>query len=149
MASQNRSTVTPCAFKLTAKLFKKFSLKDANTFFTKKNSDPNINDKMKVGFANFLECLDLYLQQSDITFANGDEVTIYGSVTLENGAIMRANSSFHNKSWFSNVSVRMDSDELFDYISDKGHICYGQVLFISILKCICILLNLINLIIIL
>ena len=87
---------------------------------------------MKTGFANFLECLNLYLQQSDITSTDEDKVTIYGSVTLENGAIMRATSSFHKRSWFSNVSVRMNSEESFEYFSDEDHICYGQVLFINI-----------------
>ncbi len=55
---------------------------------------------------------------------------IYGSVTLENGTIMHVTSSFHNRSWFSNISVRINSKELFEYLSDEGHICYGQVLFI-------------------
>jgi hypothetical protein len=122
-------SATPHAFKFTAKLFE-FSLINASKFFAGKNSDPNIDDKMKTGFANFLECLNLYLQQSDITSTDEDKVTIYGSVTLENGAIMRATSSFHKRSWFSNVSVRMNSEELFEYVSDEGHICYGQVLFI-------------------
>ena len=124
-------SATPHAFKFTAKLFE-FSLINASKFFAGKNSDPNIDDKMKTGFANFLECLNLYLQQSDITSTDEDKVTIYGSVTLENGAIMRATSSFHKRSWFSNVSVRMNSEELFEYLSDEVHICYGQVLFINI-----------------
>ena len=127
MAFKNELT-TPRAFKFTAKLFE-FSLRDAREFFARKNSEPNIDDKMKTGFANFLECLNLHLQQSDITSAGEDKITIYGSVTLENGMIMRATSSFHNRSWFSNVSVRMNSEELFEYSSDEGHICYGQVLF--------------------
>ena len=128
MNSLNKSAISH-AFKFTAKLFE-FSLINASKFFAGKNSDPNIDDKMKTGFANFLECLNLYLQQSNITSTDEDKVTIYGSVTLENGAIMRATSSFHKRSWFSNVSVRMNSEELFEYVSDEGHICYGQVLFI-------------------
>lgn len=128
MAFKNELTITPRAFKFTAKLFE-FSLKDASEFFERKDSEPNIDDKMKTGFANFLECLNLRLQQSDITSASEDKVTIYGSVTLENGVIMRATNSFHNRSWFSNVSVRMNSEEIFEYLSDEGHICYGQVLF--------------------
>ena len=128
MTSKNKLAVTPREFKFTSKLFE-FSLGDASEFFAGKNSEPNIDDKMKTGFANFLECLNLRLQQSDITSASEDKVTIYGSVTLENGMIMRATSSFHNRSWFSNVSVRMNSEELFEYLSDEGHICYVQVLF--------------------
>jgi hypothetical protein len=80
---------------------------------------------MKTGFANFLECLGLYLQQYNITSTSEDKVIIYESVTLENGVIMRATNGFHNRSWFSNVSVCMNSEELFEYLSDKGHICYG------------------------
>lgn len=101
-----------------------------HTFIENINSKPNIHDNMKIGFGKFLNCLDLYLdQQIDIT--NLDEssvsVCVYKSVTLENGAIMRATSNFHNKPWFSNVSIRMNSDELFNYASDQG-ICYGQVI---------------------
>ena len=124
-------SATPNAFKFTAKLFE-FSLINASKFFAGKNSDPNIDDKMKTGFANFLECLNLYLQQSDITSTDEDKVTIYESVTLKNGAIIRATSSFHKRSWFNNVFVRMNSEELFEYVSDENHICYEQVLFINI-----------------
>jgi hypothetical protein len=59
--------------------------------------------------------------------ADESKVTIYGSVTIENGAIMRATNNYYDKPWFSNMLVRMDSDELFDYTSDQG-ICYGQVI---------------------
>ena len=128
MTFQNK-LATPRSFKFTTKLFE-FPLMNASTFFAEKNSEPNIDDKMKTGFANFLDCLNLYLQQYNITSTDEDKVTIYGSVTLENGTIMRATSSFHNRSWFSNISVRMNSEELFEYLSDEGHICYGQVLFI-------------------
>jgi hypothetical protein len=83
---------------------------------------------MKIGFSKFLNCLDLYLdQQIDMTNINESNVSIYGSVTLKNGAIICATSSFHGKPWFSNISIRMNSDELFDYTSNQG-ICYGQVI---------------------
>jgi hypothetical protein len=80
---------------------------------------------MKSGFENFLECLNLYMDNKNI--ADESKVTIYGSVIIENGAIIRATSSYYGKPWFSNVSIRMDSNELFDYASDRG-ICYGQVI---------------------
>ena len=86
---------------------------------------------MAAGFSNFSHCLSLYISQLEVDISkdeiNESKVTIYGSVTLENGAIMRASNSFHDNPWFSNVSVRMNSNELFDYVSDKG-ICYGQVI---------------------
>lgn len=98
-----------------------------HTLIAKVNSESNIDDKMKTGFSKFLDCLDLYLDQTDMTDVNKSNVSVYGSVTLENGAIIRATSSFHKRSWFSNVSIRMNSDELFDYASNQG-ICYGQVI---------------------
>ena len=83
---------------------------------------------MKIGFSKFLNCLDLYLdQQIDMTDINESNISIYGSVTLKNSAIIRATSSFHGKPWFSKISIRMNSDELFDYTSNQG-ICYGQVI---------------------
>jgi hypothetical protein len=51
-------------------------------------------------------------------------VKIYGSVILENGAIMCATSKYHNRAWFSGVAISMDSKESNDYTSDQG-ICYG------------------------
>ena len=53
-------------------------------------------------------------------------VKIYSSVTLKNGSIIRATDNFYGKSWYSNVAVAMNSEELFDYLSDQGT-CYGQV----------------------
>lgn len=101
---------------------------EALTFFEEKDLDPEIDDKMKAGFTKFLGCLNLYLDQlSSLTSATKSRVNIFGSVTLENGAIMRAINKYFNKPWFSDVSVRMNPDESFDYISDEG-ICYGQVI---------------------
>ena len=54
-------------------------------------------------------------------------INIYNGVTLENKEIMRANNNFHNRPWFSNISVIMNSEELFEYTSDQG-ICYAQVI---------------------
>ena len=86
---------------------------------------------MKTGFNNFEAYLNWYLDElPNVSSADDSKVTIYGSVTLENGAIMRATNSYHKKSWFNDVSVCMNSEELFEYISDKG-ICYGQVIIYS------------------
>src|SRR5437764_14230712 len=93
--TQNQSSAkTPIIFKFTAKCFE-FLLIDIHTFIAKFNSEPNIDDNMKIGFSKFLNCLDLYLdQQIDIADINESNISIYGSVTLENGAIIRATSSF-------------------------------------------------------
>ncbi len=107
-------------------------------FITERASDSNIDDKMRTGFNNFENCLNVYLDQlPDISSVDDSKVTVYGSVTLENGAIMRATNSYHKRPWFSDVSVRMNFEELLDYSSDQG-ICYGQVIiyfFFLILKC--------------
>lgn len=86
---------------------------------------------MQTGFSEFLDCLDSYLDlldDSTITLNNETQIKIYGSVTLENGAIMRASNSYHNKAWFSDIAIIMNSDESGDYISDQG-LCYGQVIY--------------------
>jgi hypothetical protein len=85
---------------------------------------------MQTGFNKFLHCLDLYLDLLDdsiITLDGETKINIYGSATLENGAIMRASNNYHNKAWFSDIAIVMDSDESSDYISDQG-LCYGQVI---------------------
>jgi hypothetical protein len=85
---------------------------------------------MQTGFNKFLHCLDFYLDLLDdsiITLDGETKINIYGSATLENGAIMRASNNYHNKAWFSNIAITMDSDEFSDYISDQG-LCYGQVI---------------------
>ncbi len=59
MTFQNK-LATFHSFKFTTKLFK-FLLMNASTFFAEKNLESNIDDKMKTGFANFLDYLNLYL----------------------------------------------------------------------------------------
>lgn len=101
---------------------------DAHTFFKEKTSDPQIDDKMKAGFTKFLDCLNLYLDElPNLTSVDGCKVIIYGSVTLENGAIVHATNKYYKKPWFSDISIWMHPDESFDYTSDQG-ICYGQVI---------------------
>ena len=52
---------------------------------------------MKTGFDQFLACMDSYLDLIKISKIDSAQtkVIIYGSITLENDAIMRANSSYH------------------------------------------------------
>ena len=85
-----------------------------------------VDDKMKTGFDKFLNCLNLYLELLNYPAIDKSRVNIYESVTLENGAIMRATNNYHNRPWFSNVAVSMNFEESDDYISDQG-ICYGLV----------------------
>ena len=101
---------------------------DVHIFFEEKDLDPEIDNKMKTGFTKFLDSLNVYLDQlPNISSVDESKVDIYGSVTLENGDIIRAINNYYNKSWFSDVSVHMDPDESFEYASDLG-VCYGQVI---------------------
>jgi hypothetical protein len=113
-------------YKFSTKLFE-FSLKNANLFFNEKKSE--VDSKMQIGFSKFLECLDFYLDLLNDPKIDKSQVKIFGSVTLENGSIIRATNHYHNKSWFSDVAVSMNSEESDDYISDQG-ICYGQVIYL-------------------
>jgi hypothetical protein len=117
----------PHVYKFFTKLFE-FSLQNSNTFFDNIKVNTDINDKMQRGFSKFLDCLDLYLELLNVNDHSISEsrIIIYGSVTLENGAIMRATSSYHNRPWFSDVAILMNSEESNEYISDQG-VCYGQV----------------------
>jgi hypothetical protein len=84
-----------------------------------------MDEKMRRGFENIERCLNIYFEYSYSSVTNF-LLTIFGSITIENGAIVRAISNYYNKPWFSNVSILMNSKELFDYQTDNG-ICYGQV----------------------
>ena len=115
----------PRVYKFSTKLFE-FSLQNFNTFFDNIKVNTDINVKMQRGFSKFLDCLDLYMELLNNHSISESRITIYGSVTLENGAIMRATSSYHNRPWFSDVAILMNSEESNEYILDQG-VCYGQV----------------------
>jgi hypothetical protein len=83
---------------------------------------------MRNGFKEFQNCLNEYRDLAEISFTESSLIKIFGSVTLRNGAILRATNEFHGHPWFSNVAVAMNNEELLEYQSDKG-ICYAQVLF--------------------
>ena len=69
---------------------------------------------MKTRFKKFLECLDLYLELLNNPTIDEAQIRIYGSVTLSNGAIVRATSNFHNREWFSEVAISMTKEFVMD-----------------------------------
>lgn len=89
----------------------------------------DIDEKMIRGIENLKRTLELYIKLLNTSFRKY-KLTIYGSVILENGAIIRTLNKYHNKPWFSNVSIAMNSEELFNYSTDNG-LCYGQVRFFN------------------
>ncbi|RHZ50226.1 hypothetical protein Glove_503g8 [Diversispora epigaea] len=54
-------------------------------------------------------------------------IMIYSSITLKNGTILCIKN---DRSWFSNIAVNINEEELFEYLLDKG-ICYAQTLLIT------------------
>ena len=114
----------------SAKLFET-KLTEVDVYFYEKTKDPSINNNMIKGFKQFLRCFDSFLE--DILEVDDIEecsIIIYGTATLENGSIIRATNKYHNKPWFSNVAILMDSTEFSDYLSDKG-LYYGKILLMA------------------
>ena len=117
----------------TSKLFEfNMSMTDASAFIDQNKNNPEFNERMIKGFDNFITCLELYFQIMNIDSSESFQIRIFGAVTLQNGAILRATNKFHNRPWFSNIAVHMDDEELFDYESDDGT-CYGQVYIVTML----------------
>ena len=128
MRNKAKQTKTPIALTYTAKLFDSSDFLNITELCNQQKNNPNINEKMRKGFKEFQNCLDKYLEISDISFIKDSQIKIFGSVKLKNGAILRATNEFHNRPWFSNIAIAMDNEKLFEYTSDNG-ICYAQVLF--------------------
>ena len=89
----------------------------------------DIDEKMIRGIENLKKTLELYIKLLNPSMRKY-KLTIYGSVILENSAIIRTLNKYHNKPWFSNVSIAMNSEELFDYSTDDG-LYYGQIRFFN------------------
>ena len=51
---------------------------------------------MRNGFNELQNCLYKYFDISNISITDGCVIKIFGSVTLKNGAILRAISEFHD-----------------------------------------------------
>lgn len=131
LQSNNRS-ITPQVYRFSNKLWEFNSEKINESISEVLRNNPEIDEKIKKGLENIERCLKIYLESSNSSITNY-LLTIFGSVIIENGAIVRATSNYHNKSWFSNVSILMNSEELFDYKTDNG-LCYGQVIIINIIN---------------
>ncbi|RHZ77337.1 hypothetical protein Glove_180g64 [Diversispora epigaea] len=114
----------------SSKLFET-KLTEAYIYFCEKINDSNINDNMIKGFDQFLECFDDFLENIlEIKDIKECDIIIYGTATLENGSIIRTKNKFHDKPWFSNVTISMNSNESSDYQSDEG-LCYGKILLMA------------------
>lgn len=126
-----RKFKTPIKLNYSSKLFE-FDLLEASESIDKYKNDTDLNEKMIKGLNRFSNCLKLYFEMLDISTAQNCHIKIYETVTLENRTILRAKNIFHKRPWFSDISVTMNDEELFEYQSDSG-ICYAQVYIITII----------------
>ena len=80
------------------------------------------------GVENLLTSLDIFLNNMSIVSLNADEsfVRLYKNATLQSMDIIRADPSYNNAPWFSDVAVAMDTEEATNYITDQGT-CFGKV----------------------
>ena len=122
--SKKFKTISPYKF---TNLIWTFSLNNAQEFINQQLKDYNSSSKIYFGLENFLNHLTIYFNSTNVNLGNYI-VKIYSSIILENRAIIRATDNFYEKAWYSNIAVAMNSEELFEYISNQG-ICYGQVFF--------------------
>lgn len=127
LRNQVKETKTPIALTYTAKLFD-IDFSNVTELCSQQENNLNIDEIMRKGFKEFENCLYEYLHALKVSYTEESQIKIFGSVTLKNGAILRAINEFHGQPWFSNIAVAMDDEELSEYQSDKGT-CYAQVLF--------------------
>ncbi|RHZ88118.1 hypothetical protein Glove_26g229 [Diversispora epigaea] len=129
LRNQVKETKTPRALTYTAKLFI-INFSNITELCNQQKNNLNINETMRKGFKEFQNCLYEYLSKLKKSFTKGNLIKIFDSVTLKNGAILRATNKFHGRPWFSNIAIGMNNEELSKYQSDKG-ICYAQTLLIT------------------
>ncbi|CAG8676865.1 13396_t:CDS:1, partial [Funneliformis caledonium] len=74
------------------------------------------------GVENLLSTLDNFLDNTSITSLNNDEsfVRLYKCAVLQSIDIIRANSSYNNALWFSNIAIAMDAKEAINYTTNQG-----------------------------
>jgi hypothetical protein len=77
------------------------------------------------GMENLLVSLSNFKKNTSLV-SIGEVVQLYKSATLPSADIIRADSSYNNSPWFSDVSIVMDVMDSTNYITDQG-ICFGKV----------------------
>ena len=94
--SYNRTTI-PQAYKFSNKLWNIKSQSISKSIIEILQSNLKINEKMRRGLENIEIILNNYLDLLNISIKSY-LLTIYGSVIIENGAIIRASNKYYNKS---------------------------------------------------
>lgn len=80
------------------------------------------------GMENLRTSLKIFMDNMSITSLDETNsfIRLYKSATLASTDIIRADPSYNNASWFSNVAIVMDETEDVNYITDQG-VCFGKV----------------------
>ena len=115
--------------------FKTFCLIDYTTLLQEAKK-LDWNSERMLGLKKLPEVINIYFK----TFENMStskfkeetiNITLFESVKLKSGQIVRASNSFYNEPFFSDVSIQMVEEERLKYETDDG-ICYGKVSVIKI-----------------
>ena len=110
--------------------FKTFSLIDY-AILLQEAEELNWNSERILGLKELPKGMDEYFEIfENISISEFEKetinVTLFESMKLPNGKIVRASNSFYNSPLFSDVSIQMSEKEALKYESDDGK-CYGKV----------------------
>jgi len=77
---------------------------------------------------NLRTSLDIFMKNMSIISLNEDSsfIQLYKSATLISTDIIRADPSYNNTPWFSDVAIFMDETADTNYNTDQG-VCFGKV----------------------
>ena len=80
------------------------------------------------GMENLRTSLDIFMKNMSIISLNKDSsfIQLYKSATLISTDIIRADPSYNNTPWFSDVAIFMDETADTNYNTDQG-VCFGKV----------------------
>ena len=82
------------------------------------------------GLDHFLEALNEYLKIANLDEKDIDieiaRILLYESVRLINGEFVRATLSYNNSPIFNDISIRMEEDQLEEYVTYNGA-CFAKV----------------------
>jgi len=77
------------------------------------------------GMENLLISLNNFKDNMSLMYVD-EVVQLYKSATLPSADIIRADPSYNNSPWFSDVAIVMDVMDATNYTTDQG-ICFGKV----------------------
>ena len=99
------------------------------TVDTLKNEEGSISAEIINGLDHFLEALDEYLKIVNLNKEDIDKetakISLYESVRLINGEFVRATCSYNNSPIFNDISIRIEEDQLEDFVTYNGA-CFAK-----------------------